>query len=210
LLRPWAEYDAAALREAIDEDVGHLKPWLSWTVDEPASLERTHDRLASWIGQFRDGLACRYAITPLVEPTVILGGTGLNHRVGPGAHDIGYWVRRSAARRGIAAAAVSKLAAHAFGDPAIGRLVIQCDIANEKSAAFARRLGFSYIGDVTNAWPDGTPRPIRQFELSRETYLRSHVAAFRERAAHVHLETAHSPASDSRMPDRKVRDSPEE
>jgi hypothetical protein len=25
LLRPWAESDAAGLREAIDEDVGHLK-----------------------------------------------------------------------------------------------------------------------------------------------------------------------------------------
>lgn len=53
LLRPWAESDAPALREAIDEDVGHLKPWLSWTLEEPATLERTRARLVEWVDQFR-------------------------------------------------------------------------------------------------------------------------------------------------------------
>lgn len=186
LLRPWTEADAVGLREAIDEDVDHLKPWLSWTLEEPATLEQTRQRLVGYIDQFRSGTAFRYAINARDRPRVILGGAGLSCRFGPGAHDIGYWVRKSAVRQGIATAATSRLAVTAFARPDLKRLIIQCDVANTRSAAMARTLGFEFTGAATTEYPDGTPRPVYRFELSREGYA---VVAtiLRERGRRVHI-----------------------
>ena len=194
LLRPWAESDAAGMREAIDEDVGHLKPWLSWSLAEPVSLERTRNRLREYVDQFQQGLAWRYAITPHDQTSLILGGAGLNVRVGPGAHDVGYWVRRSATRQGIAAAAVSALAVHAFSDRRIDRLVIQCDVANSASASFARAIGFLFRGSASATYPDGRLRPLLQFEMTRDRYRKVFASRIQERARRVRLLIDHPPS----------------
>jgi RimJ/RimL family protein N-acetyltransferase len=189
LLRPWSESDAPALRAAIDEDVGHLKPWLSWTLEEPATLEHTRGRLREYVDQYRSGQAFRYAITPGNEPSRVLGGAHLNCRVGPDAHDVGYWVRGSAVRQGIAAAAVSALVVHCFTNRSVVRLVIQCDVANAASAALAEVLGFRFAGIVDTRFPDGSPRPVRQFELPAEEYRLRYGTALRDRARRVRLLT---------------------
>lgn len=187
ILRPWTDSDGPALREAIDEDLGHLRPWLGWTLEEPSSPEETGARIARWVRQFREGRGFRYAIAFEDKPFRILGGTGLNHCIGPGAYTVGYWVRRSVARQGIASAAVSALVVRAFEDLSVDRLVIECDVANGASASFARGLGFEPIGTATTTYPDRTPRPVYRFGLAREGYRRRHATAFRRRARDVHL-----------------------
>ena len=189
LLRPWAEADAPALREAIDEDVDHLRPRLSWTLDEPASPERTRARLAGWAEAFRTGEGLRFAITPADRPWHILGGANLNTRLGPDDRDVGYWVRASATRQGIARAAVSRLVVHAFEEMAVSRLVAQCDVGNAASAEFATALGFTAIGEAVTRWPDGSPRAVLRFEMRREAYETEHGAALRRRAERVRLVT---------------------
>ncbi|HUF69888.1 MAG TPA: GNAT family N-acetyltransferase [Longimicrobiales bacterium] len=189
LLRPWTESDAPALRAAIDEDVGHLKPWLSWTLEEPATLERTRARLRGYVDQYLSGQAFRYAITPGNEPSLILGGAHLNFRVGPDAHDVGYWVRRSAVRQGIAAAAVSALVVHCFTHRGVDRLVIQSDVANAASIALAAALRFRFAGLVDTRFPDGSPRPVCQFELAGGDYRLRHEPELRDRARRVRLLT---------------------
>lgn len=186
-LRPWALSDAVALRAALDEDVSHLKPWLSWTLEEPATLEQTRDRLRKWIAAFETHRGYRYAIVPSARPWEILGGANLNMRFGPDAHDVGYWVRKSAVRQGIAAAAVARLAVHAFEERKVERLVLQSDVANVISASFARALGFEPIGEATIAYPDGSPRPLFRFELTRRRYLDVVAPAYRARARRVRL-----------------------
>jgi ribosomal-protein-serine acetyltransferase len=187
ILRPWTGSDVSGLREAIDEDLGHLKPWLGWTREEPSSLEETGARIASWVRQFREGRGFRYAIVAGSSPSRILGGAGLNHRIGPAAYTVGYWVRRSAARQGIASAAVSALVVRAFDDLSSDRLVIECDIANVASASFARGLGFEPVGTATTAYRDGAPRPVHRFALGREAYGRRHRTAFHRRARGVRV-----------------------
>jgi RimJ/RimL family protein N-acetyltransferase len=187
LLRPWVEADASGLREAIDEDVAHLKPWLSWTLEEPATLAQTRTRLAGWIEQFRTGESHRYAITSVDAPRRILGGVGLSTRVGPSAHDIGYWIRKSAARRGIVRAAVSALVVEAFDGRGVSRLVIQCDVANNVSAAFARHLGFDFSGTADRPRCDGSPRPVLEFEMMRETWRERYEAVFHNQARRVRM-----------------------
>lgn len=185
ILRIWADSDVSGLRDAIDEDLGHLKPWLGWTLEEPSSPEETRDRIARWVRQFRDGRGFRYAIVAEGNPSRILGGAGLNRRIGPAAYTVGYWVRRSAARQGIASAAVSALVVRAFEELGADRLVIECDIANAASASFARTLGFEAVGTATTTYPDGAPRPVHRFALGRDTYRRGLRTAFHRRARGV-------------------------
>lgn len=189
LLRPWSESDAVALREAIDEDVDHLRPWLSWTLDEPATLDRTRARLRSYIEQFESGSALRFAIVSVDEPARVLGGAGLATRFGPDAHDVGYWVRRSATRSGIARAAIAALCIHAFDVRQVSRVIIQCDVANERSARLARSLRFRSAGDAVTEYPNGAPRPVLRFEMSRGDFALEHADVFRRLARAVRIVT---------------------
>lgn len=187
LLRPWEETDVTGLRAAIDEDVSHVRPWLTWSLEEPATPERTRERLLEQIEQYHSDIAWRFAITPADQPAVILGGANLYPTFGPAARGLGYWVRRSAAGAGVAGSAVAALIVEAFADPEIGRMIIQCDVGNAASAAFARRLGFAYTGEAERTYPDGTPRPVLEFELTRAQYDAEHATSLRDRARRVRI-----------------------
>lgn len=192
------------LREAIDEDLAHLEPWLSWTLEEPATLERTRARLRGWVEEFQAGRSVRYAIAPLDRPSLILGGAHLKQHAAASVREVGYWVRKSAARQGIAGAAVSTLAVQAFEEDGVDRLVLQCDVANDASAAFARSLGFRLVGGVTRTYPDGAPRPVLEFEMSRDGYRLHHAATLGERSRRVRL------VADAPTPPRGPRGRPAE
>lgn len=186
VLRPWRQEDAAAFRAAVDEDVAHVKPWLSWTLEEPATLERTRARLAEWVEQFERGERYRWTVVPAHDPGRILGGVNLGHRVGPDAPDVGWWLRRSASGRGIAGAAVTRLLVHAFDDRRARRVVAFCDPGNERSIGFARGMGFRETGEHRFAWPDGRPRPVRCYEMDRSGWA-ARAVRFRARASSVTL-----------------------
>lgn len=187
LLRPWVEADVDGMRQAIDEDVHHLRPWLGWTLEEPLTLARTKLRLREYGDQFRKRLAFRYAITPKNRPAVILGGVHLKRRSGSAVYEVGYWVRGSAVRQGIASAAVARLVVHAFDHRHAKRLLIRCDTANERSAAFAQAIGFEFLGEGRASYPNGEPRPVLEFDLTRENYHSRHAETLRKRAGHVRL-----------------------
>ena len=72
----------------------------------------------------------------------ILGGCGVNqmnriHRFG----NLGYWVRTSATRRGVATEAVRQLADFAFRNTDLVRLEIVCALGNDRSQRVAERAG---------------------------------------------------------------------
>jgi RimJ/RimL family protein N-acetyltransferase len=72
----------------------------------------------------------------------VLGGCGISRRIGPGAAEIGYWLRPTATGRGIVTAAAGALTDAAMALPDVTRVEIHCDEANTRSAAVPRRLGF--------------------------------------------------------------------
>ena len=170
VLRPWRASDLDRLREAIDEDVSHLKPWLSWTLEEPSSLETTHRRLARWIDEFESGAGYRFAITPRGEPRHVLGGANLNCRFGPAAHDVGCWVRKSAVRRGVASASLARLTVHAFKERGVERVISQCDVENLASQRLSESLGFRLLERAVGSYPDGSARPLLRYVLTAEEY----------------------------------------
>ncbi|HEX8362808.1 MAG TPA: GNAT family N-acetyltransferase, partial [Longimicrobium sp.] len=108
LLRPWRTADAPALREAIDESLDALRPFISWAAREPSSLAATEARLAEYARDFADGVRWRYAVLER-ETGALLGGASLHPYPGPGALEVGYWVRTSQHRRGVASAAAAAL-----------------------------------------------------------------------------------------------------
>ncbi|KYF91220.1 acetyltransferase [Sorangium cellulosum] len=164
-LRAWRPEDAPLLREAIDSSLAHLRSWMPWAVHEPASLESTTALLEKFRDDFTAGRDFHYGIFTRDEREV-LGGTGLHPRIGPGAIEIGYWLREAATGRGYATEAVARLTRVALEEVGWSRVEIRCDPRNTASAAVPRRLGYRHVTTLeANALtPAGEPRDTMVWE----------------------------------------------
>lgn len=140
-LRRWRSDDADALLEAVDESREHVAPWMSWATsdygrrDAVTFLERSDE-------QWRDGVAFNFAI--LSPHDGVIGSISLMARIGPGGLEIGYWLHPAYTGRGIVTRAVADLAEEAFRIGA-ERVEIVHDVANTRSGAIPRRLGFTEV-----------------------------------------------------------------
>lgn len=154
--------DSAELAAAVNESLGQLAPWMPW-----ASQAATPESQSAFLSQAAEGWEMGREFDYLMRlpgpvgrrgaraadrvdqgsrgPEVsgpVVGSCGLHARVGPGALEIGYWVRTSHHRRGIATAAAGKLTAVALSLPEVSRVEIHCDAANIASAGVAAKLGY--------------------------------------------------------------------
>ena len=73
----------------------------------------------------------------------MLGGSGLHPRIGPGALEIGYWMRADAVGQGYATESTAALTRVAFEVADVERVEIHCSTENHASAAIPRKLGYS-------------------------------------------------------------------
>ena len=138
-IRPYRAEDAPRLYEAARESVGDVFPWLAWchpqySLAEAAEWARSREELA------RQALEYHFVIAN--ERDGFLGGCGINqinrvHRFG----NLGYWVRTSAAGRGVAVAAVALCAEFAFQNTDLLRLEIVCAAGNRRSQRVAEKAG---------------------------------------------------------------------
>ncbi|HET7230985.1 MAG TPA: GNAT family N-acetyltransferase [Longimicrobium sp.] len=172
LLRPWHVADAPTLRAAIDESLDQLRPWITWAAQEPTTVPQLEARLAQYAAEFDEGSRWRYAIVER-GTGALLGGASLHPYPGPGALEVGYWVRTSQLRRGIASAAAAALTRHAFQAHAMERVEIWCDGGNAPSARVAEVLGFAHAGQRAISRPDGTPRVVEVYRLNSLRALRA-------------------------------------
>ncbi|MBV9880771.1 MAG: GNAT family N-acetyltransferase [Gemmatirosa sp.] len=170
-LRRWRVADAPALAAALEPSVAHLKPWIPWSVAEPAPAEALETRLAGYVADFDAGRTWLYGIFPPDESEV-LGGIGLYPRVAaervpyPDADrvEVGYWLRVDTTGRGYATEAARAIVDVALDVaralPAIGCIEIRCDPRNASSVAIPQRLGFHHAHTLHSpaATPDGAPR----------------------------------------------------
>lgn len=171
LLRPWRPGDAPALRAAIDESLDALRPWITWASREPTTLPELEARLARYAADFREGASWRYAVVDR-DAGELLGGASLHPYPGPGALEVGYWVRSSRLRRGVASAAAAALARHAFEARGVDRVEIWFDPGNLPSEAVARALGFAPAGSRTTRRDDGSAREVEVYRLDAPDALR--------------------------------------
>jgi RimJ/RimL family protein N-acetyltransferase len=143
-IRPYRPDDASRLYEAARESVGDVFPWLAWchpqyTLEEAAAWAASREELA------RQELEYHFAIAD--DEGRFLGGCGINHinrvhRFG----NLGYWVRTSAAGRGVAVSAVALCADFAFQHTDLVRLEIVCAAGNRRSQRVAEKAGATREG----------------------------------------------------------------
>jgi RimJ/RimL family protein N-acetyltransferase len=143
LLRPFRPGDLLALRAAIDESLPDVQRWLPWGREEPSTLDHLAARLDRYARDFADGTAWRYAVVDDADGRLLGSGT-LFPYPGPGALEVGYWIRAGATGKGLATRASAALVRHAFREHRIERMELWTRPGNEPSMAVARRLGFGW------------------------------------------------------------------
>ena len=138
-IRPYAPSDAEALYEAVRESIAEVGAWLEWCHPDYA-IEESRAWIDHCAAARAEGREYNFAIVDADDR--FLGGCGLNriehnHRVA----NLGYWVRTSAAGRGVATAATLLLAEFAFEQTNLNRLQILASTRNTASQRVAERAG---------------------------------------------------------------------
>ena len=143
-IRPFETGDAPLLHEAALESVETVHPWLEWCHPGYA-----YEEARIWVERqmvaFRNRSEYQFAI--FSRDGTFLGGCGLNaldevHR----RANLGYWVRQSAAGRGVASAAVPRLVEWAFTNPQLNRLEVVVATGNSASLRVAEKAGALHEG----------------------------------------------------------------
>jgi RimJ/RimL family protein N-acetyltransferase len=168
LIRGWAPADAPALKAAIDGSLAELQRWMAWARHEPSELPVIEERLARFQAEFAAG--AHYACGIFAPgDAAVLGGVSLIPRVGPGALELGYWLRNDCTGLGYASEAAAALTRVGLGMPGIERIEIRCDPENRASWAVAERLGYRLLRTSLEPVPysEGEVAPTMVWSLSR-------------------------------------------
>jgi RimJ/RimL family protein N-acetyltransferase len=150
------------------ESRAHLRPWMSWAVDDPEDLEWRRGWLRCIERTFDDGEAYDYAI---LTDDVLVGGCSLH-----ALHDgplVGYWLHPAHTGQGHATRAAAALVglARLLGYP---RVQLRCDEANEASARVAQRVGFELTRrEPSRPWARGRAGVslVYSLELAADPWL---------------------------------------
>jgi RimJ/RimL family protein N-acetyltransferase len=163
LLRCWQPTDAPLLKEAVDQSLEELLPWMPWAAEEPQPLSAKVGLLRGFRGRFDLGQEFVYGIfTP--DESAVVGGTGLHPR-GVQSFEIGYWIRTSHAGRGFATESSAVLTRVAFELCGVERVDIRVDPANVASARVPRKLGYREEATLRRRLSYPEPRDVIVFSL---------------------------------------------
>ena len=142
-LRPWRNADAADLLAAVRESVDNVGRWLPW-----CHAGYGPEQAAAWVAHCQDawqaGEHYAFAVRDATSGA-LLGGCGLNqinraHR----SANLGYWVRATCQRHGIAVAAARLVARFGFAELGLLRIEIVTLPDNLASRRVAEKLGASF------------------------------------------------------------------
>ena len=138
LIRPFREEDAGALYEAVRESISEVSPWLPWC-HQNYSIEESREFIGSRELASQGGEWYSFGIFE-ADSGRFLGGVGINfiNRVHQMAN-LGYWVRTSAAGRGVATRATRLAARFAFEQLGLHRIEIVAAVGNIPSQRVAEK-----------------------------------------------------------------------
>jgi RimJ/RimL family protein N-acetyltransferase len=169
-IRPFQPADIDPLFEAARESTAEVSPWLPW-----CHAAYSRQEAADWVVGRTDAWEKRIEYSfAIVDASGgrFLGGCGLNqinpqHRFA----NLGYWVRTSAAGRGIASAATLLLARFGFEELGLLRVEIVVDVDNAASQRVASRVGAAREGVARNRlFVGGCTRDAVMFSLIPEHF----------------------------------------
>ena len=147
-LRRYRPADAPALHVAILDSLEELRPWMPWAAAEPLSVPDREALIATFARGWDEGTDFTFG---MFTGGQVVGGCGLHRRIGPDGLEIGYWVRTTHTRRGLATAAAGMLADAALRIPGVDHVEIHHDKANAASGRVAAKLGFVLRREVSVA-----------------------------------------------------------
>lgn len=144
LLRPYREDDVGAIYDAVRESMASIGRWQTWC-HAGYSLADARAWVLWQVDAFAAGTDHEFVVTD--AEGALLGACGLNaidraHR----RANLGYWVRAAAQGRGVATAAVRRLAAWAFAHTDLVRLEIVAAVGNVASRRVAEKAGAAREG----------------------------------------------------------------
>jgi len=137
--------DGKMINEAIVESHAELKPWLTWADPLPTpELSEEMNRLS--VSHYIQRKIMRMNVFQKSDGRFV-GVTSLHHiDWSVPAFEIGYWLRTSLAGKGYAKESVQGITDFAFSTLRAERMEIRCDPRNDRSAAVARRAGYTLEG----------------------------------------------------------------
>ena len=149
LVRQYRPTDVNRLYEAVRESIPEVSLWLPWCHAD-YSIEESKTWIESQSNAWETGTEYNLAITDS-KGGFFLGGCGLNNishtdRVA----NLGYWVRSSRTRQGVATTAALLLARFGFRKLKLNRIEITIAVGNEVSQRVAERIGAAREGVLRN------------------------------------------------------------
>jgi len=145
IIRPCQPSDAESVYEAVRESIAELSPWMPW-----CHLEYSIDDTKTWFGSRPDRWQKGTEYDFLIEDRSDghpLGICGLNNLDGENhLANLGYWVRTSKARQGVATAVVPLVARFGFEVLKLNRIEIITARDNVPSQRLAIKIGASREG----------------------------------------------------------------
>jgi ribosomal-protein-serine acetyltransferase len=145
IIRPCQPHDAEAVYEAVCESIKELSPWMPWC-HRTYVLEDSRTWFSSRPDLWRKGLEYDFLITGRFNgrPLGICSLNNLDRE--NGLANLGYWVRTSQARQGVATACVPLVARFGFEELKLNRIEIIVATGNIPSQGLAAKIGAAREG----------------------------------------------------------------
>jgi ribosomal-protein-serine acetyltransferase len=148
-IRPFKKSDVENFVAAARESVAVVGKWMDWCRAD-YSIEQAQTWIESCQQNSADGTAYEFA---LVDPNTgeFFGGAGVNQiNAAHNFANIGYWVRQSSQRRGVATAAVRLLIEFAFQELELSRVELVIRPDNFPSRRVAEKVGATFESIARN------------------------------------------------------------
>jgi len=154
-LRPFEFGDENNLLGAVRESIPELAPWMAWA-NEKYTIDVALNFVTLTRAHWSSGSLYAFAITDS-QTGAVIGGCSLSH-IHPVYHfcNLGYWVRTSRHREGVAGRAAQLAARFAFEKANLIRAEIVIAVGNEPSRRVAEKIGAHYEGVLRNRMVVGT------------------------------------------------------
>lgn len=169
-LRLLEERHAPALFTRVDGEREYLRRWMPW-VDSRSSEADIAAFIRSALEQFADnrGFSAGIWVDGSLAGVITLHKVDWLNRKG----EIGYWVAREFQGRGVMTDATRAVTEHALVELELNRVEIQCAVANSKSSAIPKRLGFTHEGILREAQLlHGSYQDLEVYSMLRREYHR--------------------------------------
>lgn len=147
LIRPYTNDDAKAIKNAIDNSLPELLPFMPWAKNEPEPIDTKIERIIKWSEEIEKDE--NYTLGIFDKKTGdFIGSTGIHTIRSQERRNfhIGYWCHSKHTGKGYITESSKALTDFGFKNFNAERMEIHCEVSNTKSAAIPKRLGYNLEG----------------------------------------------------------------